>query len=106
MNQLPHIHPRELMTTEATSITAAEQADAIRALERLGRYATVAFEPLAVYLDRVPDLTGLTRTQVYELVKSGQLRTFKVGRRRLATTQAIRDLLARLDGGIDSAHTV
>ncbi len=37
------------------------------------------------------------RSTVFELIASGELRSVKVGRRRLIPEQAIRDFVARLD---------
>jgi excisionase family DNA binding protein len=44
---------------------------------------------------------GVGRSTVFDLIASGQLRSVKVGRRRLIPEQAIRDFIAQLDGGND-----
>ena len=40
---------------------------------------------------------GLSRTTVYELVKQGDLRTFKVGKRRLISLEAADEWRRRLE---------
>jgi len=39
-------------------------------------------------------LTGLPRTTIYSLVRDGTLKSLKVGRRRLITTESIREFVA------------
>jgi excisionase family DNA binding protein len=62
-----------------------------------GQIVGTTVEPLAVDIPGACRLTGLGRTQIYELVSSGKLRSCKVGRRRIITVEAIRDYLARLE---------
>lgn len=40
---------------------------------------------------------GLSRSRIYELIRSRQLRTVKQGRRRLVSIAAIEDYIAALD---------
>lgn len=40
----------------------------------------------------------LSRSALYELIRSSQLRTVKVGRRRLVPVAALEDYVASLDG--------
>lgn len=46
---------------------------------------------------------GLGRSKVYELIASGELRSVKVGRRRLVSDTAINEFVAHLDFGGDAA---
>jgi len=39
---------------------------------------------------------GISRTAIYELIKSGKLKTVKIGRRRLVPVEAIEELVAEL----------
>lgn len=39
------------------------------------------------------------RSAVFELIASGELRSVKIGRRRLVSEAAIRDYIARLESG-------
>jgi excisionase family DNA binding protein len=43
-------------------------------------------------------LTGLGRSSVYELIARGELRSLKVGRRRLVPASAVHELAGRADG--------
>jgi excisionase family DNA binding protein len=42
-------------------------------------------------------LLGLSRTKVYELMASGQLRSVKIGAARRVSATALADFVARLD---------
>jgi excisionase family DNA binding protein len=42
-------------------------------------------------------LGGLGRTKIYELIAAGELRTVKIGRRRLVPASAIAEYVARLE---------
>jgi hypothetical protein len=53
--------------------------------------------PLAVPIPGTQNmLGGISRTSVYELVKSGQLQKIRIGKRSLITVASIRDLVDRL----------
>lgn len=54
-------------------------------------------EPLSVDISGACRLTGLGRSKIYELLGSGELRSLKVGRRRIVTVAAIRAFLDRLE---------
>ena len=43
--------------------------------------------------DRAAELIGLGRTKTYELIRTGELRSLKVGRRRLVPLEAIDEFL-------------
>jgi excisionase family DNA binding protein len=42
----------------------------------------------------------LSRSVLYELIRSGQLRTVKQGRRRLVPVSALAEYVARLESGV------
>lgn len=52
-------------------------------------------ETLTVTIEGARRATGLGRTKIYELVGNGKLRTIKVGRRTLVTTESIRALVGQ-----------
>lgn len=54
-------------------------------------------------IEAVMGLLGLGRSKVYELIASGELRSVKVGRRRLVSDVAIDDFVTKLDVGGDAA---
>lgn len=41
--------------------------------------------------------TGFPHSRLYELIRDGELVTFKVGRRRMISARAVNDLIARLE---------
>ena len=45
-------------------------------------------------------LYGLSRSVLYELIRSGQLRTVKQGRRRLVPVSALAEYVASLESGV------
>ena len=52
---------------------------------------------LPVHPDTGKALGGIGRSKVYELIASGELRTVKIGRRRLVPAAAIEEFIARLE---------
>ncbi|KIQ19823.1 excisionase family DNA-binding protein [Rhodococcus sp. MEB064] len=54
-------------------------------------------------IDVVCERTSLGRTAVYERIASGELRSVKVGRRRLVSDQAIDDFIALLESDTTDA---
>lgn len=50
--------------------------------------------PLLLSVIEVCDLVGLGRTRIYEEIRSGRLRSIKVGSRRLIPRAAIDDWIA------------
>jgi len=44
---------------------------------------------LAYRVDEAAEAVRLSRSQIYELIRSGQLRTIKLGRRRLVPVQEL-----------------
>jgi len=54
-------------------------------------------EPEAVSVDEAVRVSGIGRTSVYALMKTGELPSFRLGKRRLIRLAAIRGLLERLE---------
>lgn len=48
---------------------------------------------LAYRVDEAADAMRLSRSAIYELIRSGQLRTVKLGRRRLVPVQALAEYM-------------
>lgn len=61
-----------------------------------------SLEPIARlnHVESVMERLGLGRSTVYELLASGQLRSVKVGRRRLISESALIDFIEKLDAGV------
>ena len=51
-------------------------------------------DPVTVTIQNAVHILGLGRTTIYELIGQGKLKTIKIGRRRLITTDSIRALIA------------
>ena len=51
---------------------------------------------LPVFPDAGLALGGLSRTKVYELIATGELRTVKIGRRRFVPAAAVQEFVDRL----------
>jgi excisionase family DNA binding protein len=49
----------------------------------------IRIQPIGLSIDEVSQATGLGRSTIYKEIAEGRLRTYKVGRRRLATPQAV-----------------
>lgn len=49
-------------------------------------------EPLTVRISRAVQITGLSRSRIYELIQSGELETVKVGRATLIPYKSLRAL--------------
>jgi excisionase family DNA binding protein len=62
-------------------------------MERSGGSGRRAAEPLAVSILEAARLTSLCRSTIYELLKSGKLRSIKVGGRHLVDYGSIKDLM-------------
>jgi excisionase family DNA binding protein len=52
---------------------------------------------IAVSTDEAADLAGIGRTTIYEAIRSGDLKSLKIGRRRLIRVDALHDWLAELE---------
>lgn len=53
---------------------------------------TVSIEPLTVRISMAVQLTGISRSRIYELIESGELDTVKVGRSTLIPFKSLRAL--------------
>jgi excisionase family DNA binding protein len=55
--------------------------------------------PAVLYrVEEAADALRLSRSLVYELIRSGRLRTVKAGRRRLVPVSALEEYVSSLDG--------
>lgn len=52
--------------------------------------------PVLYRVDEAAEALRISRSVIYELIRSGQLRTVKVGRRRLVPVRALDDYVASL----------
>lgn len=52
---------------------------------------------LPVWPDTGQALGGLGRSKVFELIKSGDLRSVKIGRRRFVVAESVTDFVGRLE---------
>lgn len=51
--------------------------------------------PLSVSAEQAADLTGIGRTRVFELLRTGELPSFKVGRTRHIRYEDLREFIDR-----------
>jgi len=56
--------------------------------------SAVFIEPLTVRISAAVQLTGISRSRLYELIQSGDLETVKVGRSTLISYQSLKALTA------------
>lgn len=54
-------------------------------------------ERLSYTIEQAVDVTGIPRTRLYGAIASGELRTFKHGRRRFASADALREFITSLE---------
>ena len=54
--------------------------------------------PVSLSPEQAAQVLGVTRTRVYVAIKSGELKSYKDGRRRLVSREAIREYVATKDG--------
>jgi excisionase family DNA binding protein len=54
--------------------------------------------PVVYRVEEAAEALRLTRDAIYELIRSGQLRSFKVGRRRLVPIDALTEFVASMSG--------
>ena len=57
------------------------------------QHLVAAMQPLAVSPNEAARLIGIGRTMLYAALSDGTLASFKVGKRRLITVEAIKDWL-------------
>jgi hypothetical protein len=53
--------------------------------------------PIADPVAEIPAETGAPRTAVYDEIRKGHLRTFKIGRKRFATHEAVLEWIRKLE---------
>ena len=53
----------------------------------------IAMDPVTVTIEGAKKATGLGNTKIYELIAEKRLKTIKIGRRTLVTTDSIRALV-------------
>ena len=53
--------------------------------------------PVLYRVDEAADALRLSRSAIYELIRSGRLRTVKAGRRRLVPVEALAEFVTTLD---------
>ena len=53
-------------------------------------------EVLSVGVQRAAELVGVGRTKIFAAIASGQLSSFRVGKRRLILTASLKDWVSRL----------
>lgn len=68
-------------------------------MEKLVVEANARLHPVESVMSRL----GIGRSKVFELIATGELRSVKIGRRRLVSETALCELIERLDAGGDAA---
>ena len=88
-------------------LTAVEQASAALAREVAALVDLVtelaerpAPAPLSVSVDEAARLIGVGRSKMFALVQSGDVRSVRVGARRLVPTRALEEFLENYDGNL------
>ena len=54
-------------------------------------------ERLSYALEQAVEVTGIPRTRIYGAIAKGELRTFKHGRRRFVSVEALQEFIATLE---------
>jgi excisionase family DNA binding protein len=54
-------------------------------------------EPLAVQVETAARMTGVSRTEIYKAIKNLDLKSLKIGKRRLIRVDALREWLAAVE---------
>lgn len=68
---------------------------------------TAAREPAAdrlLTIQEAADRLRISRWSVYNLIRANELRTVRIGRRRLVTPAALADYIKMLEGGVVSGE--
>lgn len=61
----------------------------------------IVAEPVAVSVEIATQLLGVGRSTIYELIRTGELRSFKIGARRLVPMDGIHELREKLETARD-----
>lgn len=65
--------------------------------DSLGEDVGTVVEPLTVRVSRAVQLSGLSRSRIYELIQSGDLEIHKVGRTTLIPYRSLKHLVTGVD---------
>jgi excisionase family DNA binding protein len=84
--------------SDRLEVAVRELVDALREELRLERQAG---PPPLLSVDQAAERLGVSRTSMYGMIRRGELRTIRVGRRRLVPESAIADVVE--DGGRSSS---
>lgn len=69
-----------------------------RVAEAVMNTAESAIAPILYRVDEAAEALRISRSVIYELIRSSQLRTVKVGRRRLVPVEALEEYVTSLSG--------
>lgn len=72
----------------------------LRSAEAIMTAAESTIAPILYRVDEAAEALRISRSVIYELIRSSQLRTVKVGRRRLVPVEALEEYVASLRGEI------
>ena len=61
--------------------------------------AHVSLQKLSYNMDELLGVTGMNRNQVYAAIAAGELKTFKVGKRRMTSHAAVLEFITRREAG-------
>ncbi len=70
-----------------------------------GRKSISDLEPLSVSPRQACQLLNVGNTRLYQLIRDGELSTYREGRARRITLESIRARVSRLVGGNDDGNT-
>ena len=70
------------------------------------RSMTLFIEPIAVSPSEAARLAGVGRTTIYSSISAGELRSIKVGKRRLIAVDALREWLRRRGQGMNERAVI
>lgn len=68
-------------------------------LGRPGSHTDIPFEPISVRIRTAVQLTGISRSRIYELIETGDIATVKIGRSTFILFKSLKRLLE--GGGSD-----
>lgn len=60
--------------------------------------ATANMPKLSFTVEQAIDATGLNRNAMYRAMTSGEIRSFKVGKRRMVSANALQEFISRKEG--------
>lgn len=74
-----------------------QQTASVLKLREAYRMSAHAIPKLAYSINDMTGTLGISRAQLYEFINNGMLRTYKIGRRRFSTHDALVELQHRLE---------